>query len=439
MKRTTFSTLVLMAILATLGITQAVANDRTYVVNRNHPQANDANPGTATQPFRTISRAARAVDPGDVVNVMSGTYAEAVEIVTSGTSSLPITFIANGDVIVTAPNNDSRASVFKILGKTDIVISGFTVKNGQNGIRVDKSRGGVPSQRITIKKNRISLSKSSGIRVAFSRNIIVDSNVVEKTNWGGVHEMISVINTDGFVVKNNEVFNGHFVINGVRKEGKEGIDIKDGSRNGQVLNNKVHDLQRLGIYLDAWDSLTQNIEVIGNIVYNCKQGIALSSESGGLLKDILVSNNITHHNVNYGITVPGWNGDGPRENIRIVNNTVYGNDAGGISISTRNIYRLDIHNNIISNNDGPALIAANAGLVTTSYNNLVSGKSSGNIHSGTIYGDPRFVSASTGNFRLASGSAAINKGRTHPEVPADIAGTLRPRGGAYDVGAFESD
>lgn len=414
-------------------------NAATYYVNRGHALANDENPGTATQPFRTISRAARTARAGDSVIVMSGTYPEFVEIANSGTVAQPITFTASGKVVVTAPTTTSPAGLFNVLGKSDIVISGFYVERGRYGIKVDKGRNGVPSERVTVKNNHATLTKSSGIRVAFSRNIIVDSNVVEKTNLGGVHEMISIIGTDGFVVKNNEVFNGRFVVDGRTIEGKEGIDVKDGSRNGQVINNKVHDLHRLGIYVDAWDSLTQNIEVTGNVVYNCKQGIALASESGGMLKDILVSNNVTYNNANYGITVSKWVVDGPRENIRIVNNTVYGNSGGGINISTKNIFRIDIHNNIISDNDGPALVAANAGLITSSYNNLVSGKSPGNILNGTFNGDPRFVSASTGNFRLGTGSSAVNKGRSHPEVPTDIAGTLRPRGGAFDVGAFESN
>lgn len=416
-----------------------VANAATYYVNRGHASANDLNPGTATQPFRTISRAARTARAGDSVIVMSGTYPEYVEIANSGTVAQPISFIANGKVVVTAPTTTSPAGLFNVLGKSDIVISGFNVERARYGIKVDKGRNGVPSERVTLKNNHATLTKSSGIRVAFSRNIIVDSNVVEKTNWGGVHEMISVINTDGFVLKNNEVFNGVFVMNGRTIEGKEGIDVKDGSRNGQVINNKVHDLHRLGIYVDAWDSPTYDIEISGNVVYNCKQGIALASEAGGLLKDILVANNVTYNNLFSGITVPSWAHNGRRENIRIVNNTVHSNAKGGITISTSNITRVDIHNNLISSNGGPALYAANARLITTSYNNLVSGRSLGNIVNGTFNGDPRFVSATTGNFRLGTGSAAINKGRTISDVPTDIAGTLRPRGGAYDVGAFESN
>lgn len=409
-----------------------------YYVDRNHALANDANSGSAAMPFKTISRAAQIARAGDTVVVMSGTYPESVEIANSGLVGQPITFTASGTVVVSPPAPDSWSGVFTVLGKSDIIIAGFSAENGYFGFKVDEDRSGTPSTRITLKNNHARLTKSSGINIAASRDILVDSNVVEKTNLGGVHEMISIIGTDGFVISNNDVFNGMFVINGVAREGKEGIDAKFGSSNGRIINNRVHDLERLGIYVDAWSALTQNIEIVGNVVYNCKDGIALASEEGGLLRNVLVANNIAYNNRNSGIVVAPWAADGPREDIRIVNNTVYGNDANGINIATNRIYRIEIQNNISANNNGPALHADNAGLISIASNNLASGKSAGNILSGTLVGDPRFANASSGNFQLEAGSAAINSGIALSHVPSDITGRLRPLGGAYDIGAFES-
>jgi hypothetical protein len=41
------------------------------------------------------------------------------------------------------------------------------------------------------------------------------------------------------------------------------------------------------------------------------------------------------------------------------------------------------------------------------------------------------------DFRLQSGSPAINAGQTLALVTIDFDGRLRPRGAAYDIGAFE--
>ena len=50
----------------------------------------DSNPGTLSQPLKTIQRAVNSVVPGGTVFIMEGTYNESVNITTSGTSTNPI-------------------------------------------------------------------------------------------------------------------------------------------------------------------------------------------------------------------------------------------------------------------------------------------------------------------------------------------------------------
>jgi hypothetical protein len=60
---------------------------------------------------------------------------------------------------------------------------------------------------------------------------------------------------------------------------------------------------------------------------------------------------------------------------------------------------------------------------------------------GTISADPKFVSynpTGTGDYRLQSGSPAINKGTSASAPSTDILGAARPTGGAIDIGAYES-
>lgn len=410
----------------------------TYYVDRSHASASDGNPGTTMSPFRSISRAARVAQAGDTVIVKAGQYNETVDVENSGTVGKPITFAASGTVIVDPPAVQHWVGAFNVIGKTDIVISGFTLQNSYFGIKVDRDGSGMTPKRIVLKNNHTYMTAASGIRISFGRDVVVGSNVVEKANFGGVHEMISVIRTDGFLIERNEVFNGNFMINGVRIEGKEGIDVKSGSTNGRITSNVVHDLDRLGIYLDASSSGVSNITVSGNVVYRTRHGIALASESGGTLDNVLVSNNVVHSNKGWGITLPGWLDDGLRQNIQIFNNTAYGNGQGGIQVGTRNVYQVHLKNNIAAMNGGPQLKAMDVGLISSSQSNLVYGKNGGNILAGVILGDPRFVDASNGNFRLNQGSAAANKGVFLGEVLFDIVGQTRPLGGYYDVGAYES-
>lgn len=58
------------------------------------PAGDDASAGTAAQPFRTLARAAQAVQPGDTVWLHAGVYREALKPVRDGQPGRPITFAA---------------------------------------------------------------------------------------------------------------------------------------------------------------------------------------------------------------------------------------------------------------------------------------------------------------------------------------------------------
>jgi hypothetical protein len=58
---------------------------KTYYVDNNSSKADDNGPGTSERPFRTISKAAQILQPGERVVIASGTYRECVRPVRSGT------------------------------------------------------------------------------------------------------------------------------------------------------------------------------------------------------------------------------------------------------------------------------------------------------------------------------------------------------------------
>jgi regulation of enolase protein 1 (concanavalin A-like superfamily) len=60
---------------------------RLFWVAQRHPAASDSNPGSQDLPWRTISRAAQLLQPGDVVIVRAGTYREAVVPARGGTDA----------------------------------------------------------------------------------------------------------------------------------------------------------------------------------------------------------------------------------------------------------------------------------------------------------------------------------------------------------------
>jgi parallel beta-helix repeat protein len=84
----------------TYALLQPASNGATYYVATN---GNDSNPGSSTQPFRTINKAAQVAIAGDVVMIRNGTYQESVFVRNSGTASRRIVFQAEnrGGVVLT--------------------------------------------------------------------------------------------------------------------------------------------------------------------------------------------------------------------------------------------------------------------------------------------------------------------------------------------------
>lgn len=73
----------------------------TFHVACEHPRASDDGPGTAEQPWKTLTRATQKRAAGDVVIIHGGVYRERVFMTASGTAQAPIRFEARtGDHVV---------------------------------------------------------------------------------------------------------------------------------------------------------------------------------------------------------------------------------------------------------------------------------------------------------------------------------------------------
>ncbi|MHB9036530.1 MAG: carboxypeptidase regulatory-like domain-containing protein [Armatimonadota bacterium] len=152
-----------LAIVAALLLLLAVipAGAATYYVNIN--TGDDLNPGTEAQPWKHIDNhqtgtGDTTLQPGDIIEVAAGTYSDSTNpwgqvllLVASGTATLPITYHANGQVIIdgsafatTSPNIGMH------FGANYITVDGFEIRYCARGAYL----GGDPTsgrQGITIK------------------------------------------------------------------------------------------------------------------------------------------------------------------------------------------------------------------------------------------------------------------------------------------------
>jgi hypothetical protein len=439
--------LILFFILLSHAVCSSVSAATYYVSTTT---GSNTNPGTEAQPWQTIKKAADTLVAGDTVYIKAGTYQERVAPKNSGTSGNYITYAAyTGDTVTIDGSSislslEDQDGLFVVENKSYIIISGLNIKNARpndnnNGIYVDSS------SYITIEKNYTYNTVSSGIGVWDSDHITIDGNEVELACNDGEQECITVSTTDTFEIKNNHVHDS-----GPGTMGGEGIDAKDGSTNGKIYKNHVHHIKRLGIYVDSWDKLTSQIEVYQNVVHDCADdAFTLAAESGGLLENIKIYNNIAYNNLYNGISISA-NGEAiyshPMKNIYVVNNTFYNNGdstwGGGVLIENPEADDVVIRNNICSQNGFSQIQVEASGKNLTIDHNLIDGyRGYATETYGTDYvtGDPLFVSPSGAvpDFQLQQNSPAIDKGSSSDAPADDYEGNVRPYGSGYDIGAYE--
>lgn len=412
----------------------------------------DSAPGTKTSPFATIAKAAAVAEAGDTVWIEPGTYipTDIIRPANSGTLDSPITFRAapGGPVVIDAkgqvPGYDWDG-VIMITKKRWIVIDGLTVINSRwFGICATQCEG------ITVRNCSTRFTGGSGIYMLGTAKAIVFHNSIRRacdapasTPEKFTQECISMPDCTEFDVSHNEVFD-HTVDTNM---GGEGIDAKGACRHGKIHDNLLHDLVRVGVYVDSFDKTLSDIEVYGNTVCNCGNGITVACEEGGTSQSIKIHDNLVYDCSHVGIRLAGYLKNGPIQDISIYQNTVVRCGFNGnpwencaLLIEANNPANRNyvIRNNIFSDNLNQVRINGQTFLVFD--HNLIHGPS---LYSGTNFltDSPMFVDPEHNDFHLQSSSPARRAATDLPSSQYDHDGNSRPpKGGAVaaDYGAFQS-
>jgi hypothetical protein len=408
---------------------------RVYYVS---VEGNDANPGTADKPFRTVQKGADACGPGETVRIRGGVYAERVLLSRSGSyfgRDITITADSSEPVVLTPRAEDIAYAIFDTGGQDHLIIRGIRVKNSPRcGIAV------TGSWRVRLENCGSSQTGASGIIVDKSHGVVVDGCEVDHACQTGGEESLTVKRSADVTVQNCHVHD----------TGHEGIDVKEGAKHVRVLNNHVHHTQAQGLYADAWDSDTFDIRFESNRVHDCMAGACASTESGGFLRDVWFVSNLIYDCRGPGMILTKW-GDPKQthrmENIYFLNNTVvnngHGSDhptwGGGMLMENDQASNVVVANNILSNNpDGQLRITM--GLPPKSYtarNNLLDGVTQA-LGTGNVAAPAGFVDAAQKDFRLLPTSKAIDAGVRRADLGTlDIAGKPRVQKKTVDIGAYE--
>lgn len=444
----------------------AATTGASYYVS---PSGLDTNPCTLALPCKTFQKVTGLVVAGDTVYLRGGTYTQRLMITKSGVAGAFITFQAYpGETPVIDGNTftaTSSGGMIDIRNSGYIRIDGISVINAPQAAILANT-----ANHIQIVNNKTNAAKaSSGIGVWWSDQVLVSNNKVANSHVlsiadGGHEESISIAGTTNFEVSYNEIYRDSAY---PAQFGDLAIDCKDGSRFGTVHHNYIHDYLSDtgagGIYVDAWEHLTGNIDIYSNYLKNSSVGIDISSERGGTTENVRIFNNVIYNMNASGITItqrPPPYDYGIRRNIEIYNNTIYKvrfNGGAGIYITAKDISNIVVRNNVVyMNNYNGSITAASSALLPyiKANNNLVYGPkycsqaypncveiSNNPAGYPDIYGnvtaDPMFINLTTPDLHLQSTSPAINFGVLVSWITTDFDGKTRPQGSAFDAGAYE--
>ena len=395
----------------------------TYYVATN---GNDSNPGTQTQPFRSLTKGVNALKAGDTLYLRAGVYSSIdASTIPSGTSWTNAITIASypGEKATLTPYNSQAQVLYFWSGNHHIILDGL-ILDGTGAIQ-DGLKIGEQSHHIRFINGEIKNAGQNSVLVTPGPGGGWNEFINCKIHDGGGRgphangtpgfEHGFYVGADNGLIDNCDIYNHRFGY-GLHFYGGTGA-------NWIVRNSGIWNSLEAGILLqDATDTLVYNNAIWGN-----KSGIWARNNGMKIL------NNAVYGNL--GNFVPGiWiqhdgSGDSPRHGagITVANNIVVNNNSsfgsGGIYVGA-DVPGAIVRNNLLSNNSPNNFEDAGSGT-------MLSGNLIGNQY------NPKFVNAATNDFHLQLGSHAIDAGVTVSEVTTDHDGKPRSKGVAPDIGAYE--
>ena len=413
-----------LGLVTLLGVTSAPALGAasTLYVDGSSATCSDSGPGTAAQPFCTISAAAAHAGAGQTVQVAGGTYTEDVKISASGGPGAPITFTAAPGASVTLTG---KTDAFTLTNASWITVNGFQVtRTTSYGINVT---GG---SHLTISANHVTFSGqpvqgqiAAGIRLSGVSSSLVSGNDSDHNSDYGI---MIVGGSTGVEVRGNTTYANSRVY----ERATAGIRIYQSPGN-IVDRNITHDNQDSGIecYPGANNTL-----IYDNVSYdNGDHGIDNLTATG----EVIVGNTV-YGNVTAGINVEGGStGATVADNISVDNGIGSPRTHSDIRVEQGSTAGTTMDYDLVHLTTPDTLLIWNS----VSYKSLSAFQAASGQEAHGIDADPRWSAPGGGDFHLTAGSPAIDSANSAVvgEPATDVEGNPRVDDpGTADTGAGPS-
>jgi hypothetical protein len=427
----------------------------TYYVS---PSGNDANPGTAAAPWRTVSKAAGTVTAGATVIVKAGTYYESLVPARSGTAGNLITFKSEtaGGAILDGQNSKSQGVNLLSTPASYIRVDGFEIRNfADSGVKLN-DWGTAVTAGIQVANCYVHDNAGDALYFRNSKDSLIEN--CDVTNNGQ-----TAISVGGQMGSVNLVVRGCKIHHNYR-DGFQGNSTNSVVEYCWFYDQWYSDAHQDALQLDGYTNLTVRYNMIGDytqLVYSCP-------ESGlGLNSGLSIYGNVFFDSLYWsskGGTSPAVFVDSSRAaagstilRTHIYNNTFLylGDGQKPIQLYGNSGTRIDdvrIYNNIYYQCRGSTAgytydISSQATNVKVDYNCYYNMLSMSGQDAHSIQANPKFASYTQGSatfdVHLQAGSPCIGVGAanlaslvTLPSPFVDIDGCVLPVAGRYDIGAY---
>jgi hypothetical protein len=374
-----------------LFLVPAFLNAATYYAS---PTGSDTNPGTNSQPFRTVARGIQAASAGDTIVLKDGTYPADTPLGGGSRSTWLLWINKSG-----APG---APITLKAENKQKAILDCGNAYNGSKTGCMGYIYLGNPGPAYWVFQDLV-FTRTYDIAFLMNASTPAHDITVKGCRFEQIGQHVTAQTT-----------------------GMNGLYANQGHYNlvfdGNVFNNigrlpgSTYMFNDHGLYLHS-----SNTTVINNVFYGSISGWGVQTASG--FSGLIANNTFAFTAQNTGGQVMLWD---PASGGITVRNNVFYNPPGGVGVATCGLTAsscvLD-HNLVYGGSIGGRPGCGSSTTVCTSSN--------------TSSGNPGFVNASGGDFHLTTGSPAIDAGVSVSGVATDADGVSRPQGGSLDLGAFE--
>lgn len=426
----------------------------TYYVDVS--KGNDANSGTSENaPWKTIAKVNNAsFNPGDRILFKSGEIwtGKTLEVPSDGLEGNNITIGSYGTGNKPVIDGSGLSKTVHLDGRSYITINNLEIKGGGHGILINSSstNGMINVTNCTIHDSE----SNNGLSINSRGNVTIENSTIYNCTNSGISAYTlgasswderkgNNIKLIGNSIYNNSgtgfyVFGDNVVVQSNEFYGNGGGDntgLKHNiyiiGDNARVERNILRDaVYGCGIRFEGSDlSIQYNL-----IEHNRKHGIGIWNDIPKAFSNLNISYNVflqrhyseTPVSLPLAIDIDKASGAGDFSDIKIHNNSVYGENDNANGFKFDNCSNVDVRNNIIQLKDA-YLVGASSASITSDYNMFSSEKSNA-FYAGTYktfsqwqgqgydkhskYGDPKFTDPGNKNLTLQSDSPAINAGET---------------------------